>query len=110
MKIGEFIYALITSLNYNRETDYTIEVCHRVINRLKKDYEYRIEHKYDGDGIDDDVNIIMGAIIIAYGDYGTSPRHGWIKIKPIAEEIINALVMRINELSYMHMEELLNDT
>ncbi len=106
----DYVYYLTTAFNYNRNTDYTIEVCHRVIKRIDKDYIWRIEHKFDGDCIDDDVDILASAIFLAYGEYGTSPRYGWIEDKSYERQILNALNNCINELSHMYMEEVLNDT
>lgn len=110
MEAKDYLYNLVTALNYNRNTDYTMEVCHRVIQRIKHDYEWRVEHKYDEYGIGDDVDLIASMIFLGYGEYGTSPRYGWIIDERYEKDIINALVMRINELSHMYMEELLNDT
>ena len=110
MTVKDYIYNLITALNYNRNTDYTMEVCHRVLKRIKNDYEWRSEHQYYGYIIDDDVDLIASAIFIAYGEYGTSPRYGWILDNDVEKEIINTIVITINELSHMYMEEVLNDT
>lgn len=110
MTVKDYIYNLTTALNYNRTTDYTMEVFHRVLKRIKYDYEWRSEHKYDGFDINDDVDIMACAIFLAYGEYGTSPRYGWILDIDVEKEIINTIVMRINELSHMYMEEVLNDT
>lgn len=105
MNIKNFIYTITTSLNYNRDTEYTMEVCHRVIKRLDKDYDYRVEHKFDGAGIDNDVDLLMGDIIIAYGDYGTSPRYGWIESIPIRKNVIHTLITRIKDFAYMVTQE-----
>lgn len=110
MTATDYIYNLTTAFNYNRATEYTMEMCHRVLKRIDKDYDYRIEHKYDGDDMDDCVDILASAIFIAYGDYGTSPRHGWIEDKGDENAIKTALIRRIKELSFMYMQEVLNDT
>lgn len=110
MTATDYIYYLTTAMNYNRYTAYTIEVCHRVLKRIDKDYTWRVEHEYDDEGIDDDVDLLTSAIFIAYGDYGTSTRHGWIKDKGDENAIKTALIRRIKEFSYMYMEELLHDT
>lgn len=110
MTATDYIYYLTTALNYNRMTDYTMEVCHRVFKRIDKDYTWRVEHKYDGEGMDDDVDLLASAIFVAYGEYGTSPRYGWIVDTDYENAIKTALLRRIKELSFAYMEEVLNDT
>lgn len=110
MTATDYIYNLTTAFNYNRNTDYMVEVCHRVLKRIDIGYEWRIEHKFDGEGTDDDVDLLASAIFLAYGDYGTSPRHGWIEDTATKNAIKTALLRRIKELSFAYMEEVLNDT
>lgn len=40
-------------------------------------------------GVTQRSNIIYGMLVICYGDYGTSPRSGWINTKK--QQIINEL-------------------
>lgn len=110
MTATDYIYNLTTAFNYHRTTDYMIEVCNRVLYRVDKTHTWRYEHKFDGMGIYDDVDILASAIFIAYGDYGTSPRFGWIEDKGIENAIKTALIRRIKELSFAYMEEVLHDT
>lgn len=72
---------ILTAIWYNRENEYMKEVCEEVKNRLLK---HDCTHTDDGD-------IIYGSIILWFGEYGTSPRSGWLtKIKPErAIEVIN---------------------
>lgn len=110
MKINNFIFILTAALNYNRHTECTIEVCHRVLQRIDKDYTWRVNHDFDEQSIEEDVDLLTSAIFIAYGDYGTSPRYGWIVDKRQEEDIKSALINRIKELNYYLMLEVLNDT
>lgn len=116
MKASDIIYAMVASLNYNRATDYTMEVCHRIIKRIDKNYNYRSITADDKpvdketiDSIEDDVNNIYGTLVILYGDYGTSPRNGWIECKPIEQEIIGTLIDTIKDFAYSYMYEQLED-
>lgn len=116
MKASDIICAMVKSLNYNRATDYTMEVCHRIIKRIDKDYNYRSITADDKpvdketiDSIEDDVNNIYGTVVMLYGDYGTSPRKGWIECKSIEQEIINALIDAIKDFAYSYKNEQLED-
>lgn len=110
MTATDYIYYLTTAFNYNRDTEYMVEVCNRVLYRIDKTHTWRCEHKFDGEGIDYDVDILASSIFVAYGDYGTSPRWGWIEDKDYEHVIKTALLRRIKEFSFKYMEELLNDT
>lgn len=105
MTATDYIYYLTTAFKYNRDTEYLMEVLHRVLYRIDKTYDWRVEHKFDGEGIDYDVDILASAIFIAYGDYGTSPRWGWIEDKGYETAIKSSLIRRIKELSFQYMEE-----
>lgn len=117
MQAKDMIDAMITSLKYNRETEYTMEVCHRIIKRIDNNYSYRPITANDKpvnqetlDCIEDDVNNIYGALVVLYGDYGTSPRSGWIECKPIEQEIKAALIQEIKDLAYRCMFEVKGGT
>lgn len=105
MTATDYINYLTSAFFYNRETEYVMEMCHRVLTRIDKDYEYRIEHKFDYYDMDDDVDLLVSAIFIAYGDYGTSPRRGWIEDKGDKDAIKIALIRRIKHYAQMLMEE-----
>lgn len=105
MTVTDYIYYLTTALNYNRMTDYTIEVCNRALYRLDKTHTWRIEHKYDNHNIEDDVDLLASAIFVAYGEYGTSPRWGWIVDNSYENAIKSALIRRIKELANAYMIE-----
>ena len=79
----QWISSLLTSYEYNRDYDEVVQIIDRTIKRFK---HIRVPHEY----IDDDVDIFIGAIICRYGDYGTSPRFGWLE-KP-HENIVMALL------------------
>lgn len=105
MTATDYIYYLTTALNYNRMTEYTIEVCNRVLYRLDKTHTWRIEHKYDNLNIEDDVDLLASAIFVAYGEYGTSARWGWIVDNSYELAIKSALIRRIKELANAYMME-----
>ena len=95
----EWISSLLTSYYYNREVKYVIEIIERTIKRLKND-------NYLADYVDNDVDIFVGAIVCRYGDYGTSPRYGWLET-PNVEPVINALQKELEE--YKEIESRLAD-
>lgn len=63
--------SMIGSFLYNRTDDQVIALCEELIKRLKN---YPVDWTEDG-------NIVYSALVIAYGDYGTSPRSGWFRSK-----------------------------
>lgn len=67
-----WIESLIWSYFYNRRKKDLVNMVEGVINRiLDKPYG-------ELNAGDDDTDVLMGAIVQQYGDYGTSPRFGWI--------------------------------
>lgn len=59
--------ALLNSYAYNRSCQYMVELCEEIRERVLGSYRHS-----------DDGNIIYGFLILMYGDYGTSPRSGWL--------------------------------
>ena len=64
------ISAILSSLYYNRDTDYLVELTEEILGRVEDTFPC---YKWTDMG-----NIIFGMIVIRYGDYGVSPRAGWI--------------------------------
>jgi len=94
----EWIESLIWSYFYNRDRQDIINMIQGVINRiLDKPYN-------EVNAGDDDTDILMGAIVHMYGDYGTSPRFGWIDAEH-KQHVIDIL----NELLEFHKEQLAYD-
>ena len=71
MKVYEIVNAIFTSCAYNREFSYMIKLCQEVAERVNGYANRNSNRTYDGD-------IIYGFLVQLYGDYGTSPRSGWI--------------------------------
>ena len=67
-----WIDSLLVSYYYNRDVKDIVKIIERTINRLK-------HHREPHEDIDVDVDIFVGALVCMYGDYGTSPRYGWIE-------------------------------
>lgn len=63
------VKAILDSYAYNREFWYMIDLCREVLKRVQG---VAYGHSDDGD-------IIYGFLVLMYGDYGTSPRSGWIE-------------------------------
>jgi len=80
----KIIEALFNSFAYNREFSEMVELCEEVRDRV---------NRFHSSYYTDDGNIIYGFLVLLYGEYGTSPRSGWIedKLDEIAG-IINNLI------------------
>lgn len=61
--------AIFVSYYYNRSVYHMLDLCKELRARLDRNIE--VECTDDGD-------IIYGILVLLYGDYGTSPRSGWI--------------------------------
>lgn len=85
----DFLNSILVSYKYNRDEKYLIEVCEEVKNRINKG-PYRTPT--------DEADIIMGAIVYRYGDYGTSPRYGWFYDKKYNDDFIKVLDDCISDL------------
>lgn len=59
---------ILVAFWYNRSNDDMKKLCEEIKNRLVKQ---SCRHTNDGD-------VLFSFIIIRYGDYGTSPRSGWL--------------------------------
>lgn len=86
--------SMIGSFLYNRREDQVIALCQELIKRLKN---YPVEYSDDGD-------IVYGTLVIAYGDYGTSPRSGWFRSEDyvIVQLWVDYLKSFISELKEAH--------
>ena len=90
-----WIDALIWSYFYNRDRQDIVHMIQGVINRI-------LDSPYEGcNAGDDDTDILTGVIVIMYGEYGTSPRYGWID-EEHKENVLNIL----DELLEYHTEQL----
>ena len=79
---------LLWSYWYNRNDAYMKHICEDIISKIQG--KHNVSHH-------DDTDIIYGYLVISFGDYGTSPRYGWIdddkkddiikEIKQFIEEI-----------------------
>ena len=63
------VEAIFYSYYYNRSIYHMIALCEEI--------EARIDLNYNGEQTDDG-DIMYGILVILYGDFGTSPRSGWI--------------------------------
>ena len=88
------IEAIFTSYSYNRGYKYMVELCNEVNKRV---CGYRYVPSDDG-------NIIYGFIVLMYGEYGTSPRSGWLTFE-IKKEISKCIDDLIEEYKLLADEE-----
>lgn len=65
----KIIEAIFNSFAYNRDFRDMIELCEEVRDRV---------NRFHSSYYTDDGNIIYGFIVLLYGEYGTSPRSGWL--------------------------------
>ena len=65
------VKAIFNSYAYNREFSYMIRLCQEVAERVNGRANRNSYRSDDGDNI-------YGFLVLMYGDYGTSPRSGWI--------------------------------
>lgn len=71
-----------SSLFYNREVSYIVKLLKEIRGRIDDTFPC---HKWTDEG-----DIIYGWLVMMFGDYGVSPRAGWINsenIKPLLNEI-----------------------
>lgn len=92
--IESTVGAIFDSYAYNREYRYMVDLCQEVLERVHKFHSSN--RTYDGD-------IIYGFLVLMYGDYGTSPRSGWIVY--YADEITNAIDHLIEKYKQQAEEE-----
>ena len=68
-----WIESIIAAYSYNRNTKDVINMIQGAINRI-------LDRPYNEiNAGDDDTDILMSSLVLRYGDYGTSPRFGWIE-------------------------------
>ena len=84
-----FVSSYTSSLFYNRETEYIVKLLEEVIERLKEPCKRSTQWTDGGD-------ILYGTLVIMYGDYGTSPRSGWID-EDIKKDIIKVFEDELKE-------------
>ena len=78
MNVDEIVEAILYSFRYNREDDYMLKLLDEVEDRV--DGTWKIQWTDDG-------NILFGSLVLLFGDYGTSPRSGWVEDHWIKEKI-----------------------
>ena len=85
----DLLHGITNSLWYNLESEDLITIYKAMIARIK-------HAGYDQTVLQDEnlnfiVDIMFGIIVTIYGDYGTSPRFGWIEDDNVKDEIISDL-------------------
>ena len=51
------------------------------------------------------VDVFYGTLVSLYGDYGTSPRHGWINDEKVEKSIAKALEVEIEYYKVLTLED-----
>lgn len=76
---------LIVAFNYNRETKHILSMLVELKGRLNRTYPCN--------SWSDDCDLVYSALVLRFGDYGTSPRSGWFE-----EDISVTLICEIDKL------------
>ena len=72
---AQVIRSIIISYDYNRNDAHLLMVIKNVISR----FEDKCMPAYNFiEDVRDDADIFTGILVDLYGDYGTSPRYGWL--------------------------------
>lgn len=72
---AQVIYSIVISYNYNRSDAHLLRVIKNVISR----FEDKGTPAYNLiEDVREDADIFTGILVNLYGDYGTSPRYGWL--------------------------------
>lgn len=71
---------LLTSYWYNRSEKHMVSIALELKGRIEGTFPCYLWS--------DDVDIIYGTLVLRFGDYGTSPRSGWIKDE--SKKILNS--------------------
>ena len=72
---GTVLQGMLYAFWYNRDEKHMLALAQEIKNR--------IDGKFGG--WTEDGNIVFGTLVCLYGDYGTSPRSGWIESKAVKE-------------------------
>ena len=65
---------MLNSLSYNREDNYMFTLVNRIIKYITES-----GREYEQDEYMEDIDILWGTLVYSFGEYGTSPRYGWIE-------------------------------
>lgn len=103
MTIGNFINCLLTSYGYNRNEQYMVNLISECINRAT----HNMGSPNSDKDLCDDADILYGSLVVAYGDYGTSPRYGWLnkENEQIILDVLEKKQLEYEELIEMSEEE-----
>lgn len=85
---GEVVRAMLCSISYNRDERHMIALALEVKNRIGGKFGCWTE----------DGSTVFGTLVCLYGDYGTSPRSGWIQTASVKEACCKALDDFIEEV------------
>lgn len=89
---GDMVDCLLSSFEYNRDNDYMIKVYYEILKRINKTHYPTTERT-------DEADIIYGFLVIAFGEYGTSPRSGWFNSNYVEYELTQKFNDRIKQLN-----------
>lgn len=82
------LHAMLSSFWYNRATESIISLIREVL--------LRVQNLDNGSEWTDDGNILFGTLVLMFGNYGVSPRAGWIDLE-YKQDLVNELQEELNE-------------
>lgn len=104
MGMNEVVVHIMDAFNYNRRTVWMKHIIKELLERIDNTpVKYSIDG-YERINRSEDGDIIYGFLVLCYGEYGTSPRSGWILTNYI-NELKNALNDYYKFLTIMESEE-----
>lgn len=102
-KVEELISAFCNSCFYNISRTELILVLKATLRRLRHEgYSRFVIENGDLNFI---VDIFFGTLVSLYGDYGTSPRFGWIEDEVTEKNIVKALEEEIAYYEDLRLDE-----
>lgn len=86
----DILRGVIAAFWYNRDKEELLEVLEEVKQRLNNSENYA---KPSEDG-----HIIASILFYIFGDYGTSPRYGWIYDNKLIDDFVEVLDSEIKDI------------
>lgn len=113
---AQVIRSIVTSYDYNRSDAHLLRVIKNVMSRFEDKGTLAYEFIKD---VREDADIFTGILVYLYGDYGTSPRYGWLDsdkkdavMKALKDEFENELQDTktcVEHMTYRYADEELKE-
>lgn len=90
--LKEFYKEFLTLMDYNGLWCYLLEIKDALKNTQDKKYGHVIFPECLGNDCDHIANVFWAVLVLMYGNYGTSPRFGWIEDANAAIEFVDTIL------------------